>query len=163
MLRVVGTVLLAFGALGRSFLPDELVGARYFLFTIPIFLIAAGQGFAALLRLAPQRRRTLVAGAGIGVVALWSALAGRGAYAARYAFQDEYSFARRALAQLPAGCTVYAMPMRVDVFRRDLDCCLDVRRSPLVLDFPQLHFQDLPDPAAAVFDSPSECVAYFEG
>jgi hypothetical protein len=159
--RVAGSLLVAFGALGRSFMPDELVGARYFLFTIPIFLVASGQGFEALLGLAPRRYRAVVAAVGIGFLGLWSGLAARTAYGVRYAFQDEYTFARRALEQLPAGCTVYQVPLRVDAFPRDLDCCLDMPRSPLVLDLPQLHFRSLPDVSASVFESPG-CVAYYE-
>lgn len=160
--RVTGSLVVAFGALGRSFVPDELVGARYFLFTIPIFLIASGQGFEALLGLAPRRYRAGAAALGIGVLGLWSGVAARPAYGVRYAFQDEYAFARRAAAQLPAGCVVYQLPIRVDSFPRDLDCCLDVRRSPLVLDFPQLRFRDVPDVPVSVFED-AGCVAYYEG
>jgi hypothetical protein len=160
--RVAGTLLVAFVALGRSFIPDELLGARYFLFTIPVFLMASGQGFEALLALVPRRVRGVAAAAGIVLLGLWSGLAARGAYEVRYAFQDEYTFARRALAQLPDHCAVYQIPMRPDAFPRDLDCCLDVRRSPLVLDFPQLQFLDLPDNPVAVFKDAS-CVAYYEG
>jgi hypothetical protein len=38
---IVVSLLASFGLLGRSFLHDELVGARYFLFTIPMFLLLA--------------------------------------------------------------------------------------------------------------------------
>jgi len=88
-------------------------------------------------------------------------MAARTAYSVRYAFQDEYTFARGALGQLRAGCTVYEVPLRPEAFPRDLDCCLDVVRSPLVLDFPQLTFQYLPPATTAVFADPG-CVAYYE-
>jgi hypothetical protein len=161
LVRITATLLVSFVALGRMFLPDELLGARYFLFTIPVFLVASGQGFAALLGLAPRRHRRSVAAVGIVVLGLWSGAAGRRAYAVRYAFQDEYTFLRRALAQLPAGCTVYQLPMRLDVFPRDLDCCLDIRRTPLVLEFPGLRFLDLPDDLTVVFED-GGCNAYYE-
>ena len=161
LLRIAGTLLVAFGALGRSLTSDELLGARYFLFTIPILLIASGQGFAALLALVPPRRRAVAAAVGIVVLGTWSGLAARGAYAVRYAFQDEYTFARAALARLPSGCRVYAVPMRSDGIARDVDCCLDIRRSPLTLEFPALRFLDLPDDPARVFEDPG-CVAYYE-
>ena len=159
--RVAGTVLLAFVAAGRTFMHDELVGARYFLFTIPIFLIASGYGFEAVLALAPRRLRPLTAAAGIAGLALWAGLTARPAYAARYAFQDEYAFARSALAQLPAACAVYQVAIRDDALPHDVDCCLDLPRSPLVLDFPALQFFDLPDDPAAL-SRQSSCVAYYE-
>lgn len=159
--RVITTLLVAFGALGRLFLPDELLAARYFLFTIPVFLILSGYGFEALLTPVPQRYRAATAAAAISLLALWTGLAARQAYAVRYAFQDEYTFARRAMAALPPGCTVYQMPVRSEHFPFDLDCCLDLRRSPLVLDFPHLWFRYVPDDTRSVFDG-ERCVAYYE-
>jgi hypothetical protein len=159
--RISVTLLLAFVVLGRLFLPDELLAARYFLFTIPIFLIASGQGFEALVAVVPRRYRGAATAVGIVCLGVWSGVAARAAYGVRYAFQDEYTFARRALSQLPAGCTVYEVAIRNDAFPRDLDCCLQIRRSPLVLDFPQLRFKDLPDSLALVFEEPG-CIAYYE-
>jgi hypothetical protein len=161
LVRIAATLLVAFVALGRSFLPDELLGARYFLFTIPIFLMLSGQGFDAMLAFAPARYQIGIAAVGIVCLGLWSGLAARTAYGVRYAFQDEYAFAHAALARLPAGCVVYEVPMRADAFPRDLDCCLDMHRSPLPLDFPHLQFRDLPDVTGSVFESPG-CVAYYE-
>jgi len=161
LLRVFLTVGGAFVALGRSFLPDELLSARYFLFTIPVFLIVSGQGFTALLTPIPSRFRNAVAAAGIVSLGAWTGCAAQTAYRVRYAFQDEYAFGRDALTRLPPGCTVYAVLLRSDSFPRDLDCCLDVPRSPLILDFPQLQFRYLPDTVASVFDGPG-CVAYYE-
>ncbi|MBI3783599.1 MAG: hypothetical protein HY270_09370 [Deltaproteobacteria bacterium] len=161
LMRVAGTVVIAFVALARGFLPDELLGARYFLLTIAIFLIASGQGFEALLDIVPRRYRPGFAVAAMVVIGVWSAAAGRTAYAVRYAFQDEYTFLRQALAKLPDGCTVYAVPIRDEAFPVDLDCCLDMRRSPLVLDFPKLHFDELPQDPASIFAAAS-CVAYYE-
>jgi len=160
--RAAGTLVIAFGTLGRSFLPDALLGARYFLFAIVIFLIVSGQGFEALLGLAPEHARARVAALGIVVLGTWSVLAALPAYRVHYAFQDEYAFARRALAQLPDGCSVYQVPLRAALFPLDLDCCLDLHRSPLVLEFPHLRFRDIPDSAAMVF-AESGCVAYYEG
>jgi hypothetical protein len=159
--RVAGTLLAAFVVLGRTFLHDELLGARYFLFTIPIFLIASGYGFATVAAIVPRRHRPAAVAAGIVALALWTGVAARSAYAARYAFQDEYAFARAALARLPAGCAVYQVPLRGAALPHDVDCCLDVPRSPLVLDFPALRLLDLPDEPGLVSDS--GCVAYYEG
>jgi hypothetical protein len=162
-LRLAATVLVAFIAAGRTFMHDELLGARYFLFTIPIFLIAAGYGFEFLTRLAPSRLRRAAAATGIAGLALWTGMAARSAYAARYAFEDEYRFARQALTQLPAGCTVYQVAVRDDALPRDLDCCLDLPRSPLALDYPALRFRVLPADVAAAVPAAGSCAAYFEG
>lgn len=161
-LRIAATLLIAFVALGRTFLHDELVGARYFLLTIPVALIAAGYGFAALVGLAPARGRPWVGAAGLVGLVLWTGIASRSAYATRYAFQDEYSFARTALRGLPSDCDVYQVPVRADPLPRDVDCCLDLPRSPLVLEFPRLRFQPLPPDASAIL-SGNGCVAYYEG
>src|SRR5262249_14175042 len=97
--RTLLTLVLAFTLLAHDFTHDELVSARYFLFTIPIALIAAGFGFDALVQPLVQRLRT---GRAWAIGAAWLLLAGvsvlvsRHAYAARYAFQDEYSFVRDA-------------------------------------------------------------------
>lgn len=160
--RVAGTLFIAFVASGRTLMHDELVGTRYFLFTIPIFVIASGYGFGTLVAAAPRRFRPIVAIVGIGGLALWTGLAARAAYAARYTFQDEYTFARAALAQLPAECTVYQERIRADALPGDLDCCLDMPRSPLVLEFPALHFLDLPDNRDAISND-TPCTAYYEG
>lgn len=161
--RVVGTLLIAFVAAGRTFMHDELLGARYFLFTIPIFLVMSGYGFEALLKAVPARLRTAAAAIGIVGLALWAGLGARSAYAARYAFEDEYMFARRALAQLPDGCAVYQVAVRDDALPHDVDCCLDLPRSPLTLDFPSLRFLQLPDIPAAVLTDGETCIAYYEG
>jgi hypothetical protein len=162
LVRIFATLLFAFAALGRTFAHDELVGARYFLFLIPVFLMLSGYGFEALLAWVPQRRRAITAVAGMFGLALWTAAASRPAYAARYAFQDEYSFAQRALSQLPAGCVVFEVPVRTKALPHDVDCCLDVARSPLVLDFPALQFRNLPENLSSVFAAASPCVAYYE-
>jgi len=99
---------------------------------------------------------------GLVVLGSWTAVASRSAYATRYAFQDEYSFARTALRALPPDCDVYQVPVRADPLPRDLDCCLDLPRSPVVLEFPRLRFQPMPPDAHAML-SGSGCVAYFEG
>jgi hypothetical protein len=151
----------SFVALGRGLESDELVGARYFLWLIPLALIPAGCGLDWILRPLPPRARTRVAPIALVALAFWAAVDGRAAYAARYAFQDEYSFARDALARLPDGCTVFAVPLRPAALLRDLDCCLDLHRSPLVLDFPRLRFRELPDDPARAFTS-AGCVAYYE-
>jgi hypothetical protein len=162
LLRIVGAIVIAFTALGRSFMHDELVGARYFLLTLALLSIASGYGFASIVKIVPRPYRA--AGVAVGVVglALWTALSVRSAYAARYTFEDEYAFGRRALAELPAGCAVYQVPIRADALPADVDCCLDLRRSPLVLEYPALHFYDLPAEAADVLDA-GGCTAYYEG
>ena len=161
LVRVAVTLLVSFVVLGRVLTTDGLLGARYFLFAIAIFLIAPGQGFAALLGWVPGRWRVAATVAGLVGLGIWSSLDTRSAYAVRYAFEDEHSFLRGALAILPAGCTVYQVPLRSVAFPRDLDCCLDAGRSPLGLEFPHLQFRTVPEPAGAVFDG-SGCIAYYE-
>jgi hypothetical protein len=105
--------------------------------------------------------RPVAATAAIIGLALWTGLAAREAYAARYAFQDEYTFAREVLAQLPPGCAVYQVQIRDEILPGDVDCCLDLRRSPLPLDFPALRFLYLPENDAPL-TPPSNCIAYYE-
>lgn len=162
LVRIGGTLCAAFVASGHTFMHDELVGARYFLFLIPVFVIASGYGFGTLLAIVPRRFRLRTAAAGLLGLAVWTGFAARDAYAARYAFQDEYSFARNALAGLPSGCIVYQERIRADALPGDLDCCLDLARSPLVLDFPALRFVDLPDDREAIVSN-ALCTAYYEG
>jgi hypothetical protein len=163
---IVVSLLASFGLLGRSFLHDELVGARYFLFTIPMFLLPAGFAVDALAALTLDRlsrawrlASTAVLLGAVGGVALIQALP---AYRTSYAFQDEYLFARRALASLPDGCSVYELPIRNDQIEDDLDCCLDLPRSPLELAFPRLKFRALPTTAPEDVDLSQPCVAYYE-
>ncbi|MCK6557208.1 hypothetical protein L6Q96_21920 [Candidatus Binatia bacterium] len=163
LLRVFLTLLLSFVGLGRLLTTDELLGARYFLFAIAIFLILPGYGFAALPPWVPPRYRTAVTAAGLAALAVWSGVDTRSAYAVRYAFEDEYAFLRRALAALPAGCRVYQVPLRSAAYPRDLDCCLDIGRSPLLLDYPDLQFASVPRPATSAFDDRPGCLAYYEG
>jgi hypothetical protein len=160
--RVAGTLFVAFVASGRTFLHDELLGARYFLFALSIFLLASGYGLEASLAIVPRRLRAVAAAVAIACLAWWTGFEARSAYAARYAFQDEYAFARDTLAQLPAGCAVYQVQIRSDALPHDVDCCLDLPRSPLVLEFPALRFLELPDDPASIF-ADSACVAYYEG
>ena len=161
LLRVLLTLLGSFVAVGHTFLADELVAARYFLFTIPVFLITSGLGLQALIDLVPGRLHRPAAALALLTLGLWSGLGARDAYAARYAFQDEYTFLRQSLERLPAGCSVYQIPIRSDALARDIDCCLDLHRSPLTLDFPSLQFYDLPDDPTTVLARPG-CTAYYE-
>jgi hypothetical protein len=164
--KVALTLAVAFIALGRTLQQDELVGARYFLFTIPVFLVLSGFGFDALTRILLVRiPRWRQAGDFTGLVMLAGVTLAQAlpAYRARYAFQDEYAFARDAFSKLPAGCLVYQLPMRSEAFPLDTDCCLDVPRSPLVLQFPQLRFEELNDiPPLALGAGDAACVAYYE-
>ncbi len=162
LLRITGTIVIAFVALGRTFMHDELVGARYFLLSLALFSIASGFGFAWIVTFVPRPHRAAATAAGVVGLALWTGVSVRTAYANRYTFEDEYAFGRRALAALPAGCAVYQVPIRADVLPADVDCCLDVRRSPLVLEYPALRFFDLPSEAADVPDA-GGCTAYYEG
>lgn len=158
---LAGTILLGFAATGRLIAGDDLLSARYFLALVAVAIIAAGFGFEAIATLVPDRFRAASAGAALAIVGAWTFASGRPAYAVRYAFQDEYDFARAALAKLPPGCVVYEVPIRSDEFPYDVDCCLDVPRTPLALAFPSLELRELPRALAAVSDG-SSCVAYYE-
>jgi len=159
--RIIVSLVGMFTALGRSFMHDELLSARYFLITLPVFFILSGFGFESLIPTTEPKLRLRYGAAGLAVLALWTGYAGRNAYQARYAFQDEYAFEREALRKLPADCTVYQVPIRPQEVPRDVDCCLDTPRTPLVLEFPQLHFKELPRSVPSVFES-GECHAYYE-
>ena len=52
---------------------------------------------------------------------------------------------RQALTALPTDARVLHLPVRGDDrIHNDLDCCLDLPKSPLVLTFPLLHFEPIP-------------------
>lgn len=155
---IVTFLVLAFVPLGRTLQHDGLLGARYFLATIPLFLIlsasglyACARGVVGAARLAPRLARSAwLQPAVVGVVLLAAGLGDLAlaapAYRARYTFQDEYAFLRQSLARVPAGCTVVGLGLRSPHFQRDLDCCLDIHNSPLSLAYPRLHLTTVPSP-----------------
>ncbi len=165
------TLVTCFGLLGRSLESDGLLGARYLLLTEPVFLTLSGYGVLVIAEIAgrwwpvvrqPGGAAFLAALAGIG-----AAVGSYPAYRYEYAFQEEYGFLREALRGLRQGCTVYQLAVRVEGFERDLDCCLDVPRSPLVAAYPGLVFRSL-DAASAgarvlVPNTEGACVVYYEG
>ncbi len=155
---IVLFLVMAFVPLGRTLQHDGLLGARYFLATLPLFLMlpayglhACAQGLVRALRrvprlsgaarLQPTATTLLLLAIGFGDWALSVP-----AYRARYAFQDEYDFLRVALARVPDGCTVASVPVRSVHYHRDLDCCLDPDHSPLSLAYPRLRFARLDKP-----------------
>jgi hypothetical protein len=140
-------------ALDRWFNNEGMVGVRYFLPLLALLALAAGAGLdglgeAARRALAPFAGERAGAGAArvvaaLGVAALLSASAPL--YRYEYAFQGEYRFLRRALADVPAGARLLHLPAREDDrLRADPDCCLDPPLSPLALAFPSLHFEAIP-------------------
>jgi hypothetical protein len=158
---VAGTMFLGFTITGRLIAGDDLLSARYFLGLVAVAIIAAGFGFEGVAALVPDRFRAASASVALAIVGAWTFVSARPAYAVRYAFQDEYDFARAALAKLPPDCVVYEVPVRSDELPHDVDCCLDVPRSPLALAFPSLQLRELPRSLAAVSNA-SSCVAYYE-
>jgi hypothetical protein len=166
---------LAFVPLGRTLQHDGLLGARYFLATIPLFLMLSacglfvcGRSVVWALGLVPRLARAawlqpaltalLFLAAGLGDLALAAP-----AYRARYTFQDEYAFLRRDLARVPDGCSVVSLPLRASQFNRDLDCCLDIHKSPLSLAYPRLHLlmaasaRDLEGPGCRYYYESAAC------
>jgi hypothetical protein len=155
LLAAVGIYLLAaFGLVGRTFLYDELTGAHYFQTTIPMMLVPAAFGFEWL-----RERVRVPAWAALPMLLAATFVPALRAYRVRYTFQDEYRFLRGALAALPDGCSVVALPVRSASFERDPDCCLDVARSPLMLAYPRLRFVTV-DQDVVPTDG---CVAYYRG
>jgi len=154
---VLLTLVLCFVPLGRNLQHDGILGSRYFLLSIPVFLVMSGYGWEAVRRI-PARLfprgapawwgwfRLDQAVAAAWAVALLVALLPPAltAYRATYAFQAEYRILRGALAEADPGCVVTQIPVRA-VGERDLDCCLDVPRTPLTAAFPDLEFRNLPD------------------
>jgi len=164
-------LVLAFVPLGRTLQHDGPLGARYFLVTIPLFLTLSacglyvcGQGVLWVFGLVPRLARAawlqpaltalLFLAAGLGDLALAAP-----AYRARYTFQDEYAFLRSDLARVPDGCSVVSLSLRGRRFKRDLDCCLDIHKSPLSLAYPRLHL--LEATSARELDGPG-CRYYYE-
>ena len=160
------TLAVSFVPLGRNFLHDELLSARYFLLSIPVFLLPAGVGFRACLGLVERRLPRWAPAAAVAALGVAAFVSCRSAYRARYTFEDEYTFLRRHAAALPAGCVVWQLVLRDQAFERDLDCCLDAPRTPLTAAFPSLRFRSLlGDPATwprAGAGGP-RCEAYYEG
>ncbi len=182
LLCVLATLLAGFVPLGRNLETDGLLGARYFLLQLAAFAVLPGHGVLAVAELGRWwgRRwgcRPLAPGGVLSEPRLGAALAlaaavvvwleSRAAYAYQYAFQQEYRFLRRALGEVEPGCRVLQLPIRVDAFERDLDCCLDAPRSPLTIAFPRLELHSLqagPDLAPVALHSAGDrCVLYYEG
>lgn len=175
---VVLTSAASYLALGRGLEHEGLVGARYYLFVLAIGMLPGGVALDALALLVARavrqaspavRRAAPVLASAVAIAALAAATVrlGRGAYAYRYAFQDEYAFLATELARLPDGCTVYTLPTRVpEAFPRDLDCCLAAERSPLAARFPALRVRALPaEEGARVASLPAAdaCAVLYEG
>jgi hypothetical protein len=147
---VLLTLALAFVPLGRTLEHDALMGAHYFLAALAVFTLPAAYALT----------RPLAIAAASGL-ALALALP---AYRTRYTCQAEYAFLRRALAALPDGCTVHTLPVRDVAFGRDLDCCVDTARSPLVLAYPRLQFVESADPLRSErAPRAGACVAWYDG
>ena len=160
----VATVVAAFVVMGRTFAVDHLVGSRYFFHVIPLVLLPAGFAFEWLVHAIARRTgRETVVTAVLGVVLLAGAtLEARSAYRYRYAFQDEYAFLRDALAEIEPDCVVYQLPIRRQGFERDLDCCLDLPRSPMPAAYPAMTFAPL-DLASPPAPEPDTCTVWFAG
>lgn len=174
LLGIALFLALAFVPLGRDLQHDGLLGARYFLATLPVFLMlpacglyACGRGIAGVLRRLPRlprlagvtRVQQAVTALLLLVVGLGDWSLSKSAYRARYTFQDEYDFLRGALARVPDGCTVTSVPIRSKRYHRDLDCCLEMDLSPLSIVYPHLHFASLDKPGE--IDGPG-CRYYYE-
>jgi len=177
--RLLGCVLvfiaLSFLPLGRDLMRDELLGGRYFGAVVAMYTVLAAHGAEAIARaggwLFAQARAAPVRERGPG--GLWTAyvamtamiatfLLAIPAYRQEFTFQAEYDFLRTSLAELPDGCTVVMPLLRDSRFQRDLDCCLDVPRSPLVIAYPRLRFHHLlPDQIDLQSDTEG-CVAFYE-
>ena len=177
LLLIAASLAICFVPLGRSLAADGLVGSRYFQAAIPIALVLSGLGFAAACSLANRAAAWLLRGRPrvLQRVRPWLAVAlavllgttvwwrGRSARAFRYAFQDEYDFLRSATEELDEGCTVLQLPLRRGPFQRDLDCCLDAPRSPLVIARPNLKWRYLEPGRGLPTASSDTCIVYYEG
>jgi hypothetical protein len=165
LVRALVTVVAGFALLGRDLLHDELVSSRYFLFPLAVAMILPAYGVefvVARIRLAPKPKWTLAAVLWMTVLSS-SVLISKAAYSRQYAFQDEYSFLRKALHELPDGCVVYQLNVRSDDLERDVDCCLDAPRTPLPVVYPKLQFRHLrPADLTGGLDFGTACVAYYE-
>ncbi len=133
-------------ALGREMNAEGLVGARYFLPLFAFLALIAAHGCLALAEPLQRWRKgrmfPIAAGA---AVLLAIGLEASSAAGYRYAFQDEYTFLRRALATVPRNARVFSLAVRDDDrLHNDPDCCLDPGRSPLALAFPDMVFEQLP-------------------
>ncbi len=150
-LTALATILTIPLGIGRS--PYDFIMMRYYLPLLPLVTI-----FAAL-ALAPLVRRRWVTPLLLGAVVLlaWPA------WQLRYTFQDEYAWLREQLQQQPADCTVAQIGVSHHRnFFLDLDCCLDLPRSPLVAALPGRQFV-LTDTAEELRATPGACRLYYEG
>ncbi len=183
---VVLSLAAAFIPLGRYIRHGDILGARYFIGTIPLFLISSGFGLVVCLSGLQRARAALVSAGGatarplpfhppgdsilslllVAVIGAATVLLTLPTYRTRYTFQDEYDFLKQHLLQLPDGCTVYQLPMRHRAYEHDLDCCLDAPRSPLLIAFSGLHFSTLDEEGKRPPPPPDRqangCEAYVE-
>ncbi len=174
LVSAVFFLALAFIPLGRNLNHDEMIGARYFLATIPVFMIISGFGaeicLSGLKRALAELRGSELGARGEKLLATWAlstvAIAtivpAVGAYRTTYTFQDEYRFLREELGKLPDGCVLYQLPIRQSAFERDLDCCLDVPRTPLGIAYPKLKLEMLDEGPPFFPSALPECAAYYE-
>jgi hypothetical protein len=171
---VVLFLFLAFVPMGRPLGGGEIMSARYFLATLPIYLVLTAIGFEQTLvwlgrvpwapkLLTRTPWSTLFCALALCAVAGVSTYWVSAAYERRFTFQDEYDFLRTHLAHLPDDCTVYQMSVRSRAYGQDLDCCLWARNSPLALAYPKLRFAELDPIGPLPTPAPGACAAYYEG
>jgi hypothetical protein len=169
MLGVVGFLAFAFIATGRDLRHDELLGARYFLATIPVFAIAAGFGIEWLGDFTTRSARHLTENRAVyrwvspmlALLTISAAIvATLPAYRATFTFHEEYRFLRPLLASTDPNCTVYQIPVRSNLYELDLDCCLDGPNSPLRLAHGGRQLKNLDLLAPALPDD--GCSLYYE-
>ncbi len=137
--------------IGKS--PYDFIMMRYYLPLLPLLTL-----FAAL-ALAPLARRRWVT----PVVLLAVVLVAWPAWQVRYTFQDEFDWLREQLKRQPANCTIAQIGVsRSRTLPRDVDCCLDLTRCPLVAELPGRTFV-LTDSAQELQAVPGACRLYYEG
>ncbi len=153
MLTILAVATFLTIPLGIARSPYDFIMARYYLPVLPMITLLAALGLAPLARRAWVTPLLLIA-----VV-----LVARPAWQVKYTFQEEFEWLRGQLAQQPAGCTVAQVAVtRGQTQGNDVDCCLDLPRSPLVAAFPDITFArvDSADDLAAL---PGACRLYYEG
>ncbi len=154
-LATVASWLVIAAGLGRS--PHDFIMMRYYLPVLPLLTWPAAMALEALPKRSWLEPRVLTP-----VLLLVVGLASGAAWQRNVTFQDEFLWLKARLAQVPADCTVAQVGVSDGrVAAKDVDCCLDLPRSPLAVD--SVHKLVTVDSLQSLQQLSGRCLVYYQG